>query len=56
MLRHNGPFEFLERINNNTYKVNLPGEYGVSTSFNVANLSPYLEDDTLENLKANSYQ
>ena len=56
MPRADGPFEVLERINNNAYKIHLPGEYGISASFNVANLSPYLEDDTLENLRANSSQ
>jgi len=52
MARADGPFEVLERINNNADKINLPGEYGVSASFNVADLSSYLEDDTLENLRA----
>jgi len=56
MLRANGPFEILERVNDNAYKVDLPGEYGVSATFNVANLSPYLEDDHLANLTANSPQ
>ena len=56
MRRADGPFEVLERINNNAYKINLPREYRVSASFNVTHLSPYLEDDTLENLRANSSQ
>ena len=51
-----GPFEVLERINDNAYKVDLPGEYGVSATFNVADLSPYFEDDYLVNLRANSPQ
>jgi len=50
------PFEVLECINTNAYKLNLPGDYGVSAIFNVANLSPYLEDDTLENLREISPQ
>ena len=54
MPRADGPFEILERINNNTYKVDLPGDYGVSATFNVANLSPYLGDNSLEDLRANS--
>jgi len=29
-----GPFQILERINDNAYKVDLPGEYGVSATFN----------------------
>ena len=44
----------LEKINDNAYKINLPGEYGVSCTFNVADLSPYFEDDHLENLRSNS--
>jgi len=56
MPRTDGPFEILERINDNAYKVNLPGDYGVSATCNVADLSPYLEDDHLSNLRANSPQ
>ena len=54
MPRADGPFEVLERINDNGYKVDVPGDYGVSATFNVADLSPYLEDDYLEDLRANS--
>jgi len=56
MPRVNGPFEILERVNDNAYKVNLPGDYGVSATFNVADLSPYLEDDHIVNLRLNSPQ
>ena len=56
MPRDKGPFEILERINNNAYKLDLPRDYEVFATFNVANLSSYLEDDTLENLRSNSYQ
>ena len=56
MPRADGPFEILERVNDNAYKVNLPGDYRVSATFNVADLSPYLEDDHLANLRANSSQ
>jgi len=54
MPRADGPFEVLERINDNAYKVDLPSDYGVSTTFNVADLSPYLADDYLEDLRAHS--
>jgi len=56
MPRVDGPFKILERLNDNTYKVNLPSDYGVSATFNVADLSPYLEDDHLSNLRENSPQ
>ncbi|KAJ0522029.1 putative nucleotidyltransferase, Ribonuclease H [Helianthus annuus] len=46
--RADGPFRVLERINDNAYKIDLPGHYKVSATFNVADLSPYegdLDDD-----------
>jgi hypothetical protein len=30
-----------ERINDNAYKLDLPGEYNVSATFNVTDLSPF---------------
>jgi hypothetical protein len=39
--RGDGPFQILEKINDNAYKVDLPGEYNVSATFNVYDLSPY---------------
>ena len=39
--RRDGPFRVLEKINDNAYKIELPGEYGVSATFNVADLSPF---------------
>jgi len=56
MLRADGPFEILEWVNDNAYKVDLPRDYGVSATFNVDDLSPYLEDDHLANLRENSPQ
>ena len=41
MPRDDGPFELLKRINDNAYKVDLPGGYGVSATFNVADLKAY---------------
>ncbi|GAV59615.1 hypothetical protein CFOL_v3_03146 [Cephalotus follicularis] len=43
--RADGPFKVLQRINDNAYKIELPGEYNVSGTFNVANLSPYYDDE-----------
>jgi len=45
MPRSDGLFEALEKISRNVYKVDLLGEYGVSATFNVANLSPYNKED-----------
>jgi hypothetical protein len=39
-----GPFRIIEKVNNNAYKVDLPGDYNVSASFNVKDLTPYLDD------------
>jgi len=53
MPRADGPFEVLERVNDNAYKIDLPGDYQVSATFNVSDLSPYEDDDTLSNLRSN---
>ena len=41
------PFQILERINENAYKVDLPGEYGVTATFNVCDLILFDVDDDL---------
>ena len=46
--RADGPFRVLERINDNAYKLDLPGHYGVSATFNVADLAPYVDDEPFE--------
>jgi hypothetical protein len=49
MPRADGPFKILEKINDNAYKLELPSEFGVSPTFNISNLKPYLgEEDALE--------
>ena len=45
--RGDGPFQVLARINDNAYKLDLPGEYSVSASFNVSDLSPFNAGDDL---------
>ncbi|GJZ14889.1 RNA-directed DNA polymerase [Tanacetum coccineum] len=40
-LRGDGPFLVLRKINDNAYKIELPGHYNVSATFNVPDLSPY---------------
>ena len=42
--RGDGPFQVLERINDNAYKIDLPGEYSVSATFNVADLTLFDTD------------
>ena len=41
MPRGDGPFQVLERLNDNAYMIDLPEEYNVSSSFNVGDLMPY---------------
>ena len=45
-----GPFQVLKRINDNAYKLDLPSEYNVSTTFNVTDLSLFHAG---ENLRTN---
>jgi len=56
MPRAEGPFEVLERVNDNAYKVYLLWDFGASATFNVAALSPYLPDDYLVDLRIKSSQ
>jgi hypothetical protein len=34
-------FQVMERVNNNAYKIDLPGEYNMSSTFNVSDFSPF---------------
>jgi hypothetical protein len=43
----------VERINDNAYKLDLLGEYGVNASFNVTDLSPF---DVVDDLRTNPSQ
>jgi hypothetical protein len=48
--RWDGPFEVLERINNNAYMLDLLGEYNIEATFNVSDLSPFdVGDDSRTN-------
>ncbi|GJQ95932.1 transposon ty3-I gag-pol polyprotein [Tanacetum coccineum] len=42
--RGDGPFCVLKKINENAYKIEVPGHYNVSATFNVTDLSPYNGD------------
>nr|ABB47285.1 retrotransposon protein, putative, Ty3-gypsy subclass [Oryza sativa Japonica Group] len=47
--RADGPFKVIQKINDNAYKLELPADFGVSPTFNIADLKPYLgEEDELE--------
>jgi len=50
-----GPFNVLERIWNNGYKLELPTDMNVTATFNVGDLAPYMEND-FEDLGANFSQ
>jgi hypothetical protein len=51
--RGDGPFQILEKNNDNAYKVNLPSEYNVSITFNVSDLSPF---DVGEDSRSNPFE
>lgn len=48
-----GLFQVLERINDDAYNIDLPGEYNVNATFNVADLSPY---DVGEDSRTNPFE
>ncbi|KAF1869509.1 hypothetical protein Lal_00043716 [Lupinus albus] len=55
--RGDGPFEVLERINNNAYKIDIPSDYGyVSATFNVADLSLFDTGNKDLDSRSNSVQ
>jgi hypothetical protein len=47
-----GPFKILAKINDNAYKLELPPEFGVSPTFNISDLRPYIgeEDEMLSRM------
>src|SRR3989337_171350 len=42
MPRADGPFKVLEKINDNAYKLELPADFGVSSTFNIVHLKPWV--------------
>ena len=53
--RADGPFKVLQRIGDNAYKIELPNRYGVSSTFNISDLSPYHEEND-QNSRSNFFQ
>jgi hypothetical protein len=51
--RGDGPLQIFEKTNDNAYKVDLPGEYNVSATFNVFDLSLY---DVGDNSRSNPFE
>jgi hypothetical protein len=45
MYREAGPFKVLAKINDNAYRLQLPTDFGVSTTFNISDLRPYLGEE-----------
>jgi hypothetical protein len=45
MSRAASPFKILAKINDNAHKLELPPEFGVSPSFNILDLRPYLREE-----------
>jgi len=56
MPRVDGPFRIIEKVNDNAYKVDLPGDYNVLATFNVKDVTPYLDDIDDTNLRTNHSQ
>ncbi|KAG7568008.1 Integrase catalytic core [Arabidopsis thaliana x Arabidopsis arenosa] len=52
--RVDGPFTILEKINDNAYKIDLQGKYSVSSSFNIADIIPFIADGV--DLRTNPFQ
>ncbi|KAL4282475.1 hypothetical protein GQ457_16G018630 [Hibiscus cannabinus] len=47
------PFQVVERVNENAYKLDLPGEYNVSATFNVSDLTSFHDPS---DLRTNPFQ
>ncbi|GJS85092.1 hypothetical protein Tco_0751633, partial [Tanacetum coccineum] len=52
--RGEGPFKILTKVNDNAYKVDLPGTPAAAATFNVTDLQPYYDpDEPIPSLRAN---
>jgi len=50
MARNDGPFEVIENVGSNAYKLQLPEDMAGLATFNIEDLSPYVEDTMEEPL------
>ena len=51
-----GPFKILKKVGDNAYQFELSGEYGVSATFNIGDLAPYIPDYQIPNLRSDSLE
>jgi hypothetical protein len=56
MSRVVGPFKILAKINDNAYKLELTPKFGVSPSFNISDLRPYLGEEDEMSSRTTSMQ
>ena len=56
MPRAEGPFKILAKYGDNAYKLDLGEENGVASTFNIGDLSPYLEDTQVQELRTIPFQ
>ena len=54
--RGDGPFQVIARISDNAYTLDLPGDIGVSATFNVSDLTPFDFDEDLMDSRASPFQ
>jgi len=55
MAEGDAPYRVIQKVGENAYKIELPRDMHISTTFNIRDLTLYLEDDD-EDLRANPLQ
>ena len=58
MMRGDDPYKIVQKVGDNTYKIELAGVINISTTFNVGELTSYIEDEdeSDEDLRENPLQ
>ena len=58
MAKGDGPYKIVQRVGDNAYKVELPGDINIFATFKVGDLTPYIEDEDKDigDLRANPLQ